>query len=45
MKNKNVTFQIGISMNLFKNSPMNSEKRWEIARLEMIEKQIIGRGI
>ena len=32
-------------MNLFKNSPMNSEKRWEIARLEMIEKQIIGRGI
>ena len=32
-------------MNLFKNSPMNSEKRWEIARIEMIEKQIIGRGI
>ncbi|MED5579278.1 MAG: protein-L-isoaspartate(D-aspartate) O-methyltransferase [Nitrospinota bacterium] len=32
-------------MNLFKDSPMNSEKRWEIARLEMIEKQIIGRGI
>ena len=24
---------------------MNSEKRWEIARIEMIEKQIIGRGI
>jgi len=32
-------------MNLFRNSPMNSEKRWEIARIEMIEKQIIGRGI
>tara|TARA_B100000686_G_scaffold194950_1_gene201876 strand:- start:6028 stop:6708 length:681 start_codon:yes stop_codon:yes gene_type:complete len=32
-------------MNLFRNSPINSEKRWEIARIEMIEKQIIGRGI